>query len=249
MTNQTKTILVIPCYNEANRLPVANLTEFLEANAAISLVLVNDGSDDQTGDILDTLANNDPKQVQVLHLERNQGKDEAVRQGMCLALAQNPETVAYWDADLATPLKELQRFLTVLTENDKVLVVTGARVAMLGRNISRHPLRHYLGRIVATLISKSIREPVYDTQCGSKVFRVTPNLSEIFEKKFRTGWLFDAEILLRFKKRGVDMNRAIWELPLDMWRDVGKSKVKMTHGWRIFVAMWRLFRMSRSNKG
>jgi glycosyltransferase involved in cell wall biosynthesis len=222
--------LVVPCYNEAARLPVDRLRAFLTDDKSVGLVLVDDGSTDATRARLEAVGEGFEERVQVLTLPRNQGKAEAVRQGMLRALEGGAEGVGYWDADLATPLEELERLRAVLEQHPEVVMVLGARVNLLGRHIERSPLRHYLGRIFATAASVTLGLPVYDTQCGAKLFRVTPELGELFAEPFETRWLFDVEILARFlgqrRRAGGSAQGAIVEYPLHEWRDVAGSKVR-----------------------
>ena len=131
----------------------------------------------------------------MLHLARNSGKGEAVRQGLLSALASDTELVGYWDADLSTPLDELPRFMKLLEERPTLHMVLGARVALLGRIIERYHIRHFTGRVFATAASIVLGLPVYDTQCGAKLFRASSELSAVLSSPFSNPWSFDVELL------------------------------------------------------
>ena len=238
--------LVVPCYNEAARLPVDRLRAFLTDDKSVGLVLVDDGSCDGTRARLDSVREGFEERVQVLALPSNRGKAEAVRLGVARALEGGAEGVGYWDADLATPLEELERLRAVLDQHPDVVMVLGARVNLLGRHIERSPLRHYLGRVFATAASVTLGLPVYDTQCGAKLFRVTPELGELFAEPFETRWLFDVEILARFLRQrrsaGTSAHGAIVEHPLHEWRDVAGSKVRALDFVKGFVGLLRIRR-------
>ena len=83
-----------------------------------------------------------------------------------------PTIVGYFDADLATPVAELERLLAVIGKDPQLEAVLASRVALLGHSIQRKPTRHYLGRLYATAASLALGVAVYDTQCGAKLFRV-----------------------------------------------------------------------------
>jgi glycosyltransferase involved in cell wall biosynthesis len=221
----------VPCYNEAERLDARALQRFVAANAGVAFLLVNDGSSDATGAILDALRLSRPQSFGVLHLPENQGKAEAVRQGMLAALGRDTAYVGYWDADLATPLAALPAFLSVLDERTEIEMVIGARVRLLGRKIQRQPGRHYLGRVFATVASAVLRLPVYDTQCGAKLFRASAGLRSAFDHPFRSRWIFDVEILARLtvlSHSGICAAPldSVYELPLAEWTDVGGTKLR-----------------------
>ncbi len=217
--------IVVPCFNEAQRLNVVVLREFARENAAITFLLVNDGSTDATGEVLEQLHRGDPDSFSVCDLPVNAGKAEAVRQGLLRAFREGPEYVGYWDADLATPLESILTFHAVLDSRPDIDMVFGARVCLLGRSVERRPLRHYLGRMFATAASAALGVGFYDTQCGAKLFRVSPELASAFETPFLTCWIFDVEMIARliFARRGSGrprIDQAVYEYPLHIWRDV-----------------------------
>ena len=240
-------ILVIPCYNEERRLPVDELRAFELPGATVELFLVNDGSRDGTQRLLESLQREEPARFSMLNLERNSGKAEAVRRGMLAAMERKPDLVGFWDADLATPLRELIDFLEVFKRRPEIEMVFAARVRLLGRSISRNPRRHYVGRVGATLISSSLGLAVYDTQCGAKLFRVSDSMREIFSRPFLSRWIFDVEIIARLvRQRGRDAAaRAIYELPIRTWHDVKGSKVRSTDFIRALTDLWKIHRAYR----
>jgi glycosyltransferase involved in cell wall biosynthesis len=239
-------ILVIPCYNEAHRLQAAALAEFVVPGYTHQLLLVNDGSGDDTLRILESLRAQAPERIDVLDLQPNRGKAEAVRQGLLHALARSPDYVGYWDADLATPLSEIERFCAVFENRPCVDMVFGARVKLLGRVIQRKTYRHYFGRVFATVVSIILNLGVYDTQCGAKLFRANEQVRQVFAAPFLSRWVFDVEIIARYKNspavRDRDLNDAIYELPLREWRDVGGSKVGIRDAVQAYIDLAKIYR-------
>jgi len=223
-------VLVVPCYNEASRLDLAAFRGFEMAPRRVAFCFVNDGSRDRTLEVLQGLCRELPGRAAVLDLAGNSGKAEAVRQGMLAALGWGAKAVGFWDADLATPLAELKHFCDVLDERPEVEVVIGSRVRLLGRRIERSALRHYLGRVFATGASLTLGLPVYDTQCGAKLLRATPLARELFTTPFLTRWVFDVELLARYRRlvseKTPPLERRLYELPLVQWTDVAGSKVR-----------------------
>jgi glycosyltransferase involved in cell wall biosynthesis len=239
--------LVVPCYNEAHRLNITAFREFLEENGTTRLLFVDDGSRDETFQVLEGLRGRHEWQVQVLRGGRNRGKAEAVRLGVMTALDHyEQDMIGYWDADLATPLDAVDDFLCILDRHPEVEMIFGARVKLLGRHVERRAARHYLGRIFATTVSTALNLAIYDTQCGAKLFRVTPELRQAFAEPFLSKWVFDVEIIARLLKlHGGDrkrMEQAIYEFPLQEWEDVRGSKVRPTD---FFTAFWDVVRIYR----
>ena len=239
-------IVVVPCYNEARRLNARAFSQFRVTGHWVEFLFVNDGSSDGTLDMLQQLRCTSPDTIRVQDQQPNKGKAEAVRSGLVEALATDAEFVGFWDADLATPLAALPRFLEVLEDRGGVDVVLGSRVKLLGRTIDRNPWRHYLGRVFATLVSELLRMPVYDTQCGAKMFRATDELRSALSTPFHTAWLFDVEIIARLIAANPGGTAAIaqklYELPLDEWRDVPGSKLTRGAYMRAATSMLALYR-------
>jgi dolichyl-phosphate beta-glucosyltransferase len=226
-----KTAIIIPCYNEYNRLRREQFVAYAHIHEDVTFIFVNDGSSDRTQEIIDDLCRSNPQNMACISLEENRGKAEAVRRGVIKARETNHRYIGYWDADLATPLDSIPRFVEILDRLPSIGIVMGSRVRLLGRRIDRKPARHYLGRIFSTATSLILRLPVYDTQCGSKLFRNSDELSHVFSSPFRTTWIFDVEILARFtilarSGRIPPLTEFAVEHPLDEWTDVSGSKLK-----------------------
>lgn len=223
--------VVIPCYNEAERLDRDMFRAYLKDHPDTAFVFVNDGSTDRTGSLLQELKNELPGQVEVLEQQPNAGKAEAVRVGLRHALGRPGGAYAgFWDADLATPLAAIDDLLSVFSDYPEVEIVFGARVKLLGRRIERQPVRHYLGRVFATCASIILKLPVYDTQCGAKLFRVTPELAQVLEQPFYSRWIFDVEVIARFlqiyKSQNRNVHSLFYEFPLYCWKDIAGSKLR-----------------------
>ena len=229
-------LVVVPCFNEERRLDVQQFSS-LAQSGRLRLLFVNDGSTDGTLDVLMGLASSLPA-VELLDLPRNVGKAEAVRRGLLQGVDAGASVIGYYDADLATPPPELLRLIRVLDDRPDVSFVMAARVALLGRTIERSAVRHYLGRVFASAASIVLRLRVYDTQCGAKVFRVTPAVIDSISRPFRSSWIFDVELIGRLLHPGsADPMAAnlFEEVPLREWRDISGSKLGVAGMVRAFA--------------
>ena len=220
-----KTIVVVPCYNEAKRLHQDDFLHYVEQNEDVAFLFANDGSRDNTLEVLQTLTakhNN----LLLFDIQPNGGKAEAVRKGMLYAAEHyDPQFIAFWDADLATPLDEIKPMVDWIEKDYDA--VMGLRLMRLGAKVRRKTVRHYLGRCFATVASMMLKLPVYDTQCGAKMFRAEV-VRALFNEPFITRWLFDVEILARYTQR-YGTQRAvekIYEFPLFQWQDIDGSQLK-----------------------
>ena len=228
--------LVVPCYNEALRLDADAFLDGLATRPWLSIHFVDDGSTDATATVLENLCARHPRATYE-SLPANAGKAEAVRVGLAAVGTRTVEYLGYWDADLATPLPELDAMREEAERTD-ALMLLGSRVKLLGREIQRSPARHYVGRVFATLASVSLRLPVYDTQCGAKILKNSEQTRTAIRAPFRTRWVFDVELIARLAHACAD---AIFvEYPIRQWKDVAGSKVRLRDGLR---AGWDLLRL------
>lgn len=238
-------MLVVPCYNEAERFHAKAFADFLGAHEGVAFLFVNDGSSDGTLARLQAFSAEYPDRALVLDVQPNGGKGEAVRRGMLHALSIAPQAfTGFWDADLATPLDALPNFIEVLDSEPAIDIVFGARIRLLGRHVSRNPMRHYAGRVFATAVSLSLGLPIYDTQCGAKLFRPTALLHRVLFMSFKSRWIFDVEILARslaaWKQAGARPEDKLYELPLQTWIDVAGSKLKPRDFLRSFTDLLKI---------
>lgn len=227
--------IVVPCYNEAARL---NFEEFQKSQQLnIRVLFVDDGSTDGTGDLIEGqivgLGN-----CRLLRQPHNGGKGSAVRAGM-LAVTDSDwfassTWIGYWDADLSTPLTEVDRFIDYEKINPGFAALWGSRVYRLGSTIRRSAKRHYLGRIFATLIYQILDIHAYDTQCGAKLFRPEV-ITKVFREEFISRWIFDVEVLLRLHQTRV------LECPVSVWQDVSGSKIRiLSESFRVLFDLIRI---------
>ena len=247
------TTIVVPCCNEAQRLDQQAFVDAVESRPWLRLLLVDDGSDDDTRNVLQTLHERVPDHIDVLGFDVNQGKSEAVRRGMLAAYEQGGDVLGFWDADLATPFQELDGMVLAMEKQD-ALILLASRIALLGRDVQRDPVRHYIGRVFATIASVAVGLSVYDTQCGAKLFRAEPIVQEMFSKPFHGRWTFDVELLERLVRHdrinNTDLARTrVAEYPLGQWHDIQGSKVKTLDGVKaIFELLAVAARVRRANR-
>ena len=219
-----KVSVIIPCFNEAGRLNKEPFLKLLQSTATIELILIDDGSTDNTAVLLQEIRQVNPQQVVVISYPENKGKAHAVYKGMQHALGNSHSTyIGYLDADLSTNFEELLR-LAAIAGQEQADYAFGSRIKMLNHHITRTLVRHICGRIVTTIIDSRYRLYIYDTQCGAKLF--TPAIAKLItHSPFTTRWLFDVEIFLRIRAAQIPVKGL--EIPLKEWTHVGNSKISL----------------------
>jgi dolichyl-phosphate beta-glucosyltransferase len=209
--------VVIPAYNETARIaePLKRIDGHLRARALdAELVVVDDGSTDGTPTLVRDLAGALGMPVRVIVSEVNRGKGHAVRIGM---LAARGRAVLMTDADLSTPIEELDHLLPFLRNGTDVVI--GSR-KMPGAVIeTRQPiLREMMGRVFTALTNVFVVR-VSDVTCGFKLFSDRA-AREIFSRARLDDWSFDAEALYLARRLGLHIR----EVPV-RWRDAAGTKV------------------------
>lgn len=207
--------LIIPAYNEENRLPRAleQVFTFLEKQPyAFEVLVVENGSTDRTLEIANQFALKKPNLL-VIHSELK-GKGIAVKQGV---LAAHGEYRFICDTDLSMPIEEILKFFP--PQLDHFDVAIGSREAPGAVRYEEPPYRHWGGRLVNLLIRVLILPGFQDTQCGFKCFRAETTL-QLFEQQTLTGWSFDIELLYLARKKKL----RIKEVPINWYFDAD-SKV------------------------
>ncbi len=238
--------IVVPCYNEEQRLNPFAFRRFLADSPRCRLIFVNDGSRDGTLNVLHRLATAcEPGLVEVVDLPQNGGKAEAVRQGMLHAWQGGAELIGFWDADLATPLDAVDDFVRIFDRYEHIEIVVGSRMVLLGHAVERNAKRSFLGRCFAWAASFAIGIRLKDTQCGAKMFRRTPALPAVLERRFLSRWIFDVEILARWRQLqecgAAELRSCLYETPLDAWTEIAGSRLKATDFLKAPLELWNIY--------
>ena len=233
--------IIIPCYNESTRLPADVFLAYAGQSTDVNFCFVDDGSTDQTRTVLDGMQTQYPDRIEALILPQNLGKAGAVRAGMLHCVGKSFDYLGFLDADLATPLEAIADLSAVLTAAPALDLVMGSRIKFLGVDIRRDPFRHYVGRVIATIISNILKLPVYDSQCGAKLFR-SGVVAELFREPFMSPWLFDVELLARLTlHHGRPAVLAhIAEFPLRRWIEQSDSRISSTYMFRMWYELYRI---------
>lgn len=221
---QEKIVLavVIPAYNEAGRIGAT-----LEAIGAAKLatcrigriVVVDDGSTDDTCEVVRGFVGDDVD-VQLIELGVNRGKGAAVKAGMlAVGECEDVDAILMSDADLATPIGEVDKLTGGLTEGCDVVI--GSRDV---EGSVLDPPRSCLRRVLAwgyrVLRRQLMLGGINDTQCGFKLFSMEAG-RRIFEAMETEGFAFDCEVLGLAQKMGYRMK----EVGV-VWNEKGESKVR-----------------------
>jgi dolichyl-phosphate beta-glucosyltransferase len=209
--------IVVPCYNEEQRLPrtIEQIERYLAGRGtSYELILVDDGSTDGTRTVMDEAAGRSAL-VRIKALPQNRGKGRALAEGV--AAARGSE-ILVTDADLSTPIEELEKLKPELEKGAGVAIASralrGSRV-----EVSQPIYRVLMGKVFNILVQVVLLPGIWDTQCGFKLFRADI-AHDAFAELTTDGFGYDPEVLYRAKRRGV----RIAEVPV-VWRNSAPTKV------------------------
>ena len=212
-----KLSVVVPCYNEEQRLPrtIEQIEHHLDARGRpYELILVDDGSADGTRKVMDEAAARH-NSVRIVALPQNRGKGRALAEGV---KASEGDTVLVTDADLSTPIDELEKLEAALAGGAGVAIasraVKGSRV-----ELSQPIYRVLMGKAFNLIVQLVLLPGIWDTQCGFKLFR-GDIAREVFAGLTTDGFGYDPEVLFLAKRKGV----RIAEVPV-VWRNSAPTKV------------------------
>jgi dolichyl-phosphate beta-glucosyltransferase len=222
--------IVIPAYNEGARLG-ATLEKVLSYTHArgwdAEVIVVNDGSCDNTSDIVREYATANPA-LRLVENPGNRGKGFSVRMGM---LSARGRIVLFSDADLSSPIEEAPKLLQALEAGADIAI--GSRWLRAETQTQRQSLyRQLFGRIFNLLLRLTLGLQFKDTQCGFKAFK-RPAIQAIFPLQKIERWGFDPEILFLARKFGFKVQ----EVPV-AWGHSGGTRINpLIDGSRMFMEM------------
>ena len=244
-----KIAIIVPCYNEGKRLEINKFNDYLLCNDHIHFIFVDDGSTDNTSFIINDLKSKFNNHVSLLKNITNKGKAESVRLGVQKSYKINPDFIGFLDADLAAPIEEIDKLLSVVKSNSKKEIVFASRIQLVGNVVKKNFFRYLMGRVFATCVALLLKIPTYDTQCGAKIF--SKRICEIiFNKPFISPWLFDIELFARLINHfGLEKTIAIsFEQPVSEWIDKDGSKVNPTYFLKAPLELFKIIRHYKISK-
>jgi dolichyl-phosphate beta-glucosyltransferase len=233
--------IVVPVYDEEQVLErtLPAMVRYAERlGRSFELVCVDDGSNDRSAEILARAAARDAR-MRVESHAHNRGKGAAVRTGV---MAARGDLIFFLDADLSTPLEEMQGFIAALESGHDVAI--GNRRARGSRITRRQPwIRERLGRGFTLLTCFLLAPGIDDFTCGFKGFR-RDAARRVFERASLPGWAFDAEVVVAAREQGL----SIAQIPVS-WRHEDDSKVRLLPAVLASLRdMWIIYRRRRAGR-
>ena len=221
--------IVIPAYNEESRLPKTfdRILKWLDEQRFKfrEIIVVDDGSHDATAGVVEEYGK-PPSPIRLLRNPGNKGKGYAVRHGV---LDAEGDWILYTDADLSTPIEELQKLEAAAAQQNAVIAIGSRAVDRSLVAVHQSPFREYSGRFFNLIMRAVTGLQFRDTQCGFKLFRAEA-ARQIFPLQKQDGFSFDVEDLVIAKKLGL---YAI-EVPV-RWANVEGTKVRLSQGLKSFA--------------
>ena len=230
--SETSVSIVVPAFNEAGRIAesVRKIDAFArESTLPLELIVVDDGSVDQTAEIVRQLG---IKGLRLIRNRENHGKGYTVRQGV---LSASGEYVLFTDADLSAPIEELNKLLDIAVRESADIVIGSRALDRRYIEIHQSRLREVGGIVFNLMVRVLLGLRLHDTQCGFKLFHRERSRG-VFLKLTTLGFGFDPELLFLAKRQGLKIREA----PV-RWSHAEGSKVKfLRDGVRMFLDLVRI---------
>lgn len=232
-----KLSVVVPAYNEAQRLPPSLDTAIAylrENHPGFELIVVDDGSSDSTAEVVRSAARDEPA-VQLVSYTPNRGKGYAVRTGLRAATG---DLILFSDADLSTPIEEVSKLIAAVESGADVAI--GSRALAQSEIRERQPLYRELGGKLFNLVVRLFLLPdLHDTQCGFKLFR-RDAIQPLLDHLANDGFAFDVEILALARAAGL----RIAEVPV-IWVNSPMTRVRMSAALRAYSDLMAIRRRAK----
>ena len=207
-------ILLVPAYNESHRFSPKYFLNLKILCPSLIIVFINDGSTDTTLKVLEEATILVPDSM-VISLNENVGKANAIREGFLRTLDIFPNSgwIGFVDADGSFLIEEIATTIVLVEEApDSCDAVFTNREISFERNTKETILRMIAKRLVFRFLILGWRQHPDDTQSGFKFFRITEPLSIALATKFKTGWFFEWELMIRLRSKNVFLN--ILQIPI-----------------------------------
>lgn len=218
--------MIIPAFNEEHRFNSRTIFDEILAYD-LDVIFIDDGSTDNTYILLSSLISElkirkPNKNFELLRLVENVGKANVLREGLLYAITLKYDFAILQDMDFPYSNENAISLMNFATRSN-YLLVSGARINLLGWNIKRKVTRHWIGRFIATYIATIVGVKMYDPQTPCKIYNLKL-LKNSYLTEFRTRWFSDVELI---KRLPLELQNSIYEFPMKDWRDVPEGHLKI----------------------
>ncbi len=225
--------VIIPAFNEEERIgkTLESVSKYLQDKKGYTyeIIVVDDGSEDSTCDLVENLQKQMPT-LRLVRLLRNTGKGAAVKEGM---LSAQGNIRLFMDADGSTSIVEVDKMLPCLSDGFDIVI--GSRHVLGAVKVTRQNiLREFLGWIFRILTRNIVRIEVQDPQNGFKLFSADSS-RRIFSELKTLAWCFDVEVVVLAQRHGYKIK----EIPIT-WVNDGRSKMRFVDMIRMLIDLLRI---------
>lgn len=232
-----KVLLAVPCYNEEARFSFEYWKEICETLVDVDFIFVDDGSTDDTFDLINKM--NNFSNCKVVKNHKNLGKALTIVNIFTQQNLTNYDVFGFIDSDGAFSLEDIHFNIMrshEILKDSKYEALFSSRIQLAGRSIKRKRIRHYISRVIYTILNFKLNLGLYDTQSGFKLYKNTQTWKDVFNQQLRTKWFLDIESILIYRKI-FRRDPIIWEEPLSTWSEMVGSKIKFRDFFKIIREM------------